>query len=142
LLELPLARLFLKNQSPRRIMATVKLYQKDGDAKAVQMQSGIEKKFGFLPEVFQAMGRNGDFLDTMLKLDAAAGKGLDPKTKELIAIAVSAVNGCEYCVSAHRAMALAAGVTDEEITAAIEVAAQMSAFNNFNKSIGLKTDIK
>ncbi|MDD3952981.1 MAG: carboxymuconolactone decarboxylase family protein [Lentisphaeria bacterium] len=123
-------------------MASVKLYQKDGDAKAVQMQEGIEKKFGYLPEVFQAMGRNGDFLDSLLQLNTAAGKGLDPKTKELIAIAVSAVNGCEYCLSAHRAGAKAAGVTDEEITAALEVAALMSAFNNFNKAIGLKIDIK
>ena len=123
-------------------MASVKLYQKDGDAKAVQMQEGIEKKFGYMPEVFQAMGRNGDFLDSLLQLNTAAGKGLDPKTKELIAIAVSAVNGCEYCLSAHRAGAKAAGVTDEEITAALEVAALMSAFNNFNKAIGLKIDIK
>ena len=123
-------------------MASVKLYQKDGDAKAVKMQEGIEKKFGYLPEVFQAMGRNGDFLDSLLQLNTAAGKGLDPKTKELIAIAVSAVNGCEYCLSAHRAGAKAAGVTDEEITAALEVAALMSAFNNFNKAIGLKIDIK
>ncbi len=123
-------------------MASVKLYQKDGDAKAVKIQEGIEKKFGYLPEVFQAMGRNGDFLDSLLQLNTAAGKGLDPKTKELIAIAVSAVNGCEYCLSAHRAGAKAAGVTDEEITAALEVAALMSAFNNFNKAIGLKIDIK
>ena len=31
---------------------------------------------------------------------------------------------------------------DEEITAAVEVAAAMSAFNNFNKAIGLTIDIK
>ena len=123
-------------------MAIVKMYKKDGDAKAAQIQEGIAKKFGFLPEVFQAMGRNGDFLNAMLDLSEAAGKGLDPKTKELIAIAVSAVNGCEYCMSAHQATAKAAGVTEEQITAALEVAALMSAFNNFNKAIGLKNDIK
>lgn len=123
-------------------MAHVKLYQKDGDSKAVKIQEGIEKKFGFIPEVFQAMGRNGDFLETMTRLADAAGKGLDPKTKELISIAVSAVNGCEYCISAHRAIAKGQGVTDEEITAALEVAALMSAFNAFNAGIGLKIDIK
>ena len=123
-------------------MAFVKLYQKDGDAKAAEIQTGIEKKFGFLPEVFQAMGRNGDFLEAIMQLNDAAGKGLDPKTKELIAIAVSAVNGCDYCMSAHRTIAKQAGITDEEITAAVEVAALMSAFNNFNKAIGLKVDIK
>ena len=42
-------------------MAGVKLYNKTGDEKAVRTQEAIEKKFGFIPEVFQAMGRNGDF---------------------------------------------------------------------------------
>ncbi len=123
-------------------MAITKLYNKTGDAKAQELQKGIEKKFGFVPEVFQAMGRTGDFLESMMSLADSAGKGLDPKTKELIAIAVSAVNGCDYCVDAHRAIALQAGVTDDEITAAIEVGAMMSAFNNFNKAIGLNHDIK
>ena len=123
-------------------MASVKLYNKTGDAKAQQIQENVDKKFGFVPEVFQAMGRNGDFLGSLMQLSDVAGKGLDPKTKELICIAVSAVNGCEYCLSAHRAIAKDAGATDEEITAAVEVAAAMSAFNNFNKAIGLTIDIK
>lgn len=122
-------------------MASVKLYNKDGDAKAVKIQENLEKKLGFLPEVFQAMGRNGDFLQSILHLAEVAGEGLDPKTKELICIAVSAVNGCEYCLSAHRNFGRAAGVTDDEVTAAIEVAAAMSAFNNFNKALGMNVDI-
>lgn len=123
-------------------MANIKLYKKSGDKKAVDVQNAIEKKFGFVPEVFQAMGRNGKFLSDVLQISESAGAGLDPKVKELIAIAVSAVNGCDYCLSAHRASAIAAGVTDEEISAAIEVAAMMSLYNNFNKAAGLKIDIK
>ena len=123
-------------------MASIKLYEKTGDAKAQQIQSNLEKHFGKLPNVFKAMGRNGDFLEAMLKLSEVAGKGLDPKTKELIIIAVSAVNGCVYCLDAHRSAALAAGVTDEEITAAVEVAAAISAFNKFNGGIDLVSDLK
>ena len=78
-------------------MASVKLYNKNGDAKAKFIQENLEKKFGRVPEVFQAMGRNGDFLEAALQVSEAAGRGLDPKTKELIIIAVSAVNGCTYC---------------------------------------------
>ena len=83
-------------------MASVKLYSKTGDSKAQEIQSGIEKKFGRIPEVFQAMGRSGDFLESALKVSEAAGSNLDPKTKELIIIAVSAANGCTYCLDAHR----------------------------------------
>ena len=123
-------------------MAGVKLYNKTGDEKAVRTQEAIEKKFGFIPEVFQAMGRNGDFLQAAMHMADVAGQGLDAKTRELIIIAVSAVNGCAYCLDAHRSAALAAGVTDEEITAAIEVAASISLYNNFNKAISLKSDLK
>ncbi len=123
-------------------MASVKLYTKNGDPKAKSIQENLEKHFGKLPEVFQAMGRNGNFLEAMLQLSESAGQGLDAKTKELIIIAVSAVNGCTYCLDAHRSAALGAGVTDDEITAAIEVAAAISAFNNFNKAIDLTSDLK
>ena len=123
-------------------MASVKMYKKTGDAKAVAIQENLEKNFGFLPEVFQAMGRNGEFLEHVLGVAGAAGKGLDTKTKELIIIAVSAANGCQYCLDAHRAAALAAGVTDEEITGALELAASISLFNTYNKAIGLNSDLK
>jgi len=123
-------------------MASVKFYEKTGDSKAAAIQSALEKNFGKLPEVFKAMGRNGDFLEAVLKVSESAGKGLEPKTKELIIIAVSAVNGCTYCLDAHRSAALMQGVTDEEITAAIEVASAISLFNTFNKAIDLNSDLK
>ena len=123
-------------------MASIKMYAKTGDAKAQEIQSGIEKKFGKIPEVFQAMGRSGDFMDAVMKVADAAGNNLDPKTKELIIIAVSAVNGCTYCLDAHRSAALMMGVSEEEISGAVEVASAISLFNTFNKAIDLKSDLK
>ena len=123
-------------------MAYVKMYPQGGDEKAKKVQETLAKKFGKLPNAFAAMGRNGDFLEAMVHLSGAAGKGLDPKTKALIAFAVSAANGCGYCVEAHRAGALAAGATDEDVTAALEIVAMMSAFNKFNDAIGLEHDLK
>ena len=123
-------------------MASVKFYDKSGDEKSLKIQQELKKHFGKIPNVFKAMGRNGDFLEAVLKTSQAAGKGLDPKTIELIIIAVSAANGCQYCLDAHRSAALRIGVTDEEITAAIETAATISFFNNFNKAIDLESDLK
>jgi AhpD family alkylhydroperoxidase len=37
---------------------------------------------------------------------------LDPLTRELIYIAVSVTNGCEYCIASHTAGARAKGMTD------------------------------
>ncbi len=41
------------------------------------------------------------------------GGALDPLVKELIYIAVSATNGCGYCVASHTAGAKKAGMTPE-----------------------------
>lgn len=42
-----------------------------------------------------------------------AGPGeLDPLTRELIYLAVSVTNGCDYCIASHRASAASKGMTD------------------------------
>ena len=38
---------------------------------------------------------------------------LDPLTKEMVYLAVSATNGCDYCVASHTASARRAGMTDD-----------------------------
>src|SRR5689334_13746984 len=37
---------------------------------------------------------------------------LDPLTKEMLYLAVSATNGCEYCIASHTASARKQGMTD------------------------------
>lgn len=58
---------------------------------------------------------------------------LDPLTKELIYIAVSVVNDCDYCVHSHTAAARAKGMTEaqhQELLAVIGMAAQTNALSN------------
>lgn len=55
---------------------------------------------------------------------------LDPLVKELIYIAVSATNGCNYCVHSHTTAARAKGMTPQmhaELLAVIAMAAQTNA---------------
>jgi AhpD family alkylhydroperoxidase len=37
---------------------------------------------------------------------------LDPLVRELIYLAVSVTNGCDYCIASHRAAAVSRGMTD------------------------------
>ena len=37
---------------------------------------------------------------------------MDPLVRELIYIAVSVTNGCDYCIASHRAAAISKGMTD------------------------------
>jgi AhpD family alkylhydroperoxidase len=46
---------------------------------------------------------------------------LDPLTKELIYIAVSTTNNCNYCIAAHTASARAKGMTDEQLAELLAV---------------------
>ena len=45
--------------------------------------------------------------------DIMAPGALDSLTKEMIYVAVSASNGCEYCIHSHTASARKQGMTDE-----------------------------
>lgn len=58
---------------------------------------------------------------------------LDALTKELVYIAVSTINSCEYCVHSHTAAARAKGMTDAqhaELLAVIALASQTNALAN------------
>lgn len=46
--------------------------------------------------------------------EVMGGEGdIDPLTRELIYIAVSVTNGCEYCIASHTAAAHAKGLTEK-----------------------------
>lgn len=46
---------------------------------------------------------------------------LDPLTKELIYVAVSITNNCNYCIASHTASARAKGMTDEQLAELLAV---------------------
>ncbi|MCB1388210.1 MAG: carboxymuconolactone decarboxylase family protein [Rhodobacteraceae bacterium] len=55
---------------------------------------------------------------------------LDPLVKEMLYVAVSVANGCEYCIHSHTAAARAKGMTPAmhaELLAVIAMAAQTNA---------------
>ncbi|MGD9801895.1 MAG: carboxymuconolactone decarboxylase family protein [Hyphomicrobiaceae bacterium] len=53
---------------------------------------------------------------TWESLKSIMGTGtLDPLTKELIYVAVSVTNNCEYCMASHGAAARAKGATEEQM---------------------------
>lgn len=55
---------------------------------------------------------------------------LDPCTKEMVYLAVSAANGCAYCIAAHTASARKAGMTEAmrgELLAVVGMACETNA---------------
>jgi AhpD family alkylhydroperoxidase len=58
---------------------------------------------------------------------------LDPLVKEMLYVAISATNGCEYCIRSHTAGARAKGMTDAmygELMAVVGMANETNALAN------------
>ena len=95
------------------------------------------KKLDFVPNFWRVLATNPDQLEliwTRLKAlmhPEAAGRTspLDAVTREMIALAVSATNGCSYCVNSHTAAVRKLGLSVEALG---EVLAIVALFNSTN----------
>ena len=65
---------------------------------------------------------------------------LDPVTKELIYVAVSMTNSCEYCTKSHTAAAKKKGATDEMIKEMIDVMGIANQNNKLVEAYGVEVD--
>ncbi|MFN4273763.1 MAG: carboxymuconolactone decarboxylase family protein [Aliihoeflea sp.] len=71
--------------------------------------------------------------------EVMAPGALDPLTKELIYIAVSATNNCEYCTVSHTAAARAKGMSEAQL---MEVLAVVGMANETNRLVnGLRPPV-
>jgi AhpD family alkylhydroperoxidase len=68
-----------------------------------------------------------------------AGGALDPLVKELVYVAVSATNGCEYCTHSHTAAARKKGMSDAML---MELMAVVGLANETNRlANGLRVEV-
>ncbi len=81
-------------------------------------------------DVFEGMGVG-------LRAHTFQNTSLDEETVELINLALSDINACKPCTSAHVAKARALEVADEAVYEAIQCAATMIAGTQFLRSIGV-----
>jgi AhpD family alkylhydroperoxidase len=88
----------------------------------------------FVPNFWRTIAHHPPTLKAVwahLKAVMAPG-ALDAVTKEMIAIAVSATNGCEYCINSHIAGARKLGMSDAQFG---ELMAVVGMFNQTNKLV-------
>lgn len=128
-------------------MATVKYVEEATASADVQkIYAEIKQIFGlsFVPNLFKAMANHPAYLAaSWARVKAIMGPGkLDRRTKEIIALAVSATNNCTYCIDAHTAALRDLGFGDAEIA---ELMAVVDLFNGFNKladGLQIESDLK
>jgi alkyl hydroperoxide reductase subunit D len=66
-------------------------------------------------------------LPAKLRMNVIAAPGTAKENFELWSLAVSAINGCGLCITAHDKVVRAAGITAEQIQAAVRIAAVVHA---------------
>ena len=74
----------------------------------------LEKSVGFVPNLYAAYAHSENALANYLALSGAK-TSLTAKQKEVVNLAVSEVNECIYCLSAHTAIAKMNGFTEDQI---------------------------
>jgi uncharacterized peroxidase-related enzyme len=80
----------------------------------------IQKSFGFIPNLMANFANNPTVLQGYLALDAIYEKGsFTPRERQLILLAASVENRCNYCAAAHSTVAKGALHTPAEVVAAI-----------------------
>lgn len=65
---------------------------------------------------------------------------IDPLIRELIYIAVSVTNGCEYCIAAHTAAARAKGMSDEVLGELLAIVATANTTNRLANGYQIPVD--
>jgi uncharacterized peroxidase-related enzyme len=73
----------------------------DAHADAKPVLDNVHKLLGFVPNLHRLMSNNPNVLNGWAQLQANLAKTLDVKTRDAIALAVSQVDGCDYCLAAH-----------------------------------------
>lgn len=84
---------------------------------AQRLLRGVESKLGFAPNIMRTMANSPAVLQGYLDFSGALSKGrLSAKFREPIALTVSEVNACRYCLAAHSAIGRTVGLSEEAIS--------------------------
>lgn len=122
-------------------MSTFKILKREEVGEKNQaIFDNLSKNLGFVPNIYAAMAHSNTALGDYLQFSNSK-TSLSTKEKEVIDLAVSQVNGCSYCQSAHTAISKMKGLTEDEILELRQGQAswdgKLNALANISKEIAI-----
>ena len=113
-----------------------------GKVKEVFDEIKSTRKITEVPNFWKMLANDPNELErTWSSLKEIMKKGaLDPVTKELIYVAVSITNGCEYCIKSHSSAAKKKGATDEMLKEMFAVVGLANKNNRLVDAYGVEVD--
>ncbi|NJM39941.1 MAG: carboxymuconolactone decarboxylase family protein [Anaerolineae bacterium] len=116
--------------------------QANPEVRAVYDDMRATRKTDYINNIWKALAHHPETLRRTweeVKALMSIPSSLDPLTKELIYIAVSVTNNCEYCVATHTASAKAKGMTEQQFG---ELMAIIALANKTNRlAIGYRVEV-
>ena len=108
------------------------------------------KNIDFVPSLWRVLATSPDQLElvwtrlkTLMHPEAVGRQGkLDPRTREIIALAVSATNGCAYCVNSHTAALRKLGIDDDTLGEVLGIAALFNSTNALADGYQVEPDVR
>lgn len=128
--------------------AAVKLVEENEAAgKTKKLYEEIKGTLGidFIPNMYKALAGNPDYLEmTLQKVQTVMGKDgkLGRKTKDIVALTVSIMSGCEYCIGVYNEAVKHGGLDDDALLELYEVIDLYTGLNRLNIGMQTKVDEK
>ena len=92
------------------------IHPENATGPAKPLLEGVESNLGFVPNIMRTMVNSPAILRGYLAFSNALSEGnLSPKFRQQVALAVSEVSDCEYCLAAHSAIGRSLGLSAEAI---------------------------
>jgi AhpD family alkylhydroperoxidase len=113
-----------------------------GKVKRIYDDIKSKRKITKIPNFWKSLANDPDTLErTWNSLQQVMQKGaLDPLTKEMLYVAVSMTNSCEYCIRSHTKAAQKKGLTDKMLKELIAVVAMANETNRLVESYQVEVD--
>ena len=99
-------------------------------AAAIMAMNNVYYKFSGM------MGPDYQTMPAKLRMNVIGNPGVDKVDFELWSLAVSAMNGCQFCVQSHEAVLVKGGMSREQIQASVRIAAVVNAVASVLNAVG------
>ena len=114
----------------------------DAVGKVSAVYDDIKEKLNidFIPNMYKAMAGNPEYLEASWnKVKTVMGEDghLGGRTKDIVALTVSIMSGCNYCIDVYNEAVKSSGMDDAGLLELYEVIDLYTGLNRFN--IGMRT---
>ena len=124
------------------LLETISEKKAKGKVKKIYEDIKKTRKIKKIPNFWKTLANDPSTLErTWNSLQQVMKKGaLDPLTKEMIYVAVSMTNSCEYCIRSHSLAAKKKGMTDDMLKELIAVVGMANETNRLVESYQVEVD--